>query len=200
MLGGAGCREAIPIRGNGDFLSYGSPRISATILPQPGPCIGIAPQPPIVSPDALPIITVVTFTHSVQTKTNAVKFAHQSLCNLKISTLLKAVRKGFVKGCTNMTESLVLKYLNPSPAMAKSHMKCPRHGIQSTQLNTPTNDNVPMLPVAKLMPPILPIINDVPIYPSPAYHASQGPNAWFSSCVVQNLSKKSLSGINPTGL
>ncbi len=34
---------------------------------------------------------VASFTHSVKTKANNVKFAHQSLCNPKISTLLKAV-------------------------------------------------------------------------------------------------------------
>ncbi len=32
-----------------------------------------------------------SFTHSVKTRANAVKFAHQALCNPKISTLLKAV-------------------------------------------------------------------------------------------------------------
>jgi hypothetical protein len=31
-----------------------------------------------------------------------------------------------------MTEKLILKYLNPSPATAKGHMKCPRQGIRST--------------------------------------------------------------------
>jgi hypothetical protein len=31
-----------------------------------------------------------------------------------------------------MTEKLIFKYLNPSPATAKGHMKRPRHGIQST--------------------------------------------------------------------
>ncbi len=34
---------------------------------------------------------VASFTHSIKTKANGVKFAHQSLCNPKISTLLKAV-------------------------------------------------------------------------------------------------------------
>jgi hypothetical protein len=34
---------------------------------------------------------VASFTHSVKTRANGVKFAHQSLCNPKISTLLKAV-------------------------------------------------------------------------------------------------------------
>ena len=72
------------------------------------------------------------FSHSISTRANKVKFAHQSLCNPKISTLLKATRKGFLKGCPNISEKLILKYLNPSPATAKGHMKQPRQGIQST--------------------------------------------------------------------
>jgi hypothetical protein len=31
------------------------------------------------------------FTHTVQTKANSIQFAHQSLCSLRISTLLKAI-------------------------------------------------------------------------------------------------------------
>ncbi len=61
-----------------------------------------------------------------------VKFAHQSLCNPKILTLLKAIQKGFLKGCLNISKKLIVKYLNPSPATAKGHMKRPRHGIRST--------------------------------------------------------------------
>jgi hypothetical protein len=34
---------------------------------------------------------VASFTHSIKTRANGVKFAHQSLCNPKISTLLKAI-------------------------------------------------------------------------------------------------------------
>ena len=37
------------------------------------------------------VTQVASFTHSVKTRANAVKFAHQSLCNPKISTFLKAV-------------------------------------------------------------------------------------------------------------
>ncbi len=51
----------------------------------------------------------------------------------KISTLLKAVRKDFLKGCPNLSEKLIFKYHNPSPATAKGHMKRPRHGIKSTR-------------------------------------------------------------------
>ena len=72
---------------------------------------------------------IAAFTHSVQTRANAVKFAHQSLCNPKISMMLKAMQRGFLKGCPNITENLILKYLNPSPTTAKGHMKRPRHGI-----------------------------------------------------------------------
>ena len=96
--------------------------------PRPGPCIGRAPHTVLAG-----------FTHSVRTRANAVKFAHQSLCNPRISTLLKAVRKGFLHGCPNINETLILKYLNPSPATAKGHMKRPRQGIRSTtpKRNTP---------------------------------------------------------------
>ncbi len=36
------------------------------------------------------------FTHTVRTKANSIKFAHQSLCSPQISTLLKAIRRGFL--------------------------------------------------------------------------------------------------------
>jgi hypothetical protein len=75
---------------------------------------------------------VASFTHSVKTRANGVKFAHQLLCNLKISTLLKAVRWGFLDRCPNLSDKLINKYLNASPATAKGHMKRPRHGIRST--------------------------------------------------------------------
>jgi hypothetical protein len=67
-----------------------------------------------------PGITMANVTHSVKTRANGVKFAHQLLCNPKISTLPKAVCKGFLNGCPNLSEKLILKYLNPSPAMAKT--------------------------------------------------------------------------------
>jgi hypothetical protein len=38
-----------------------------------------------------PGMTLASFTHSVKTQANGVKFAHQLLCNPKILTLLKAV-------------------------------------------------------------------------------------------------------------
>jgi hypothetical protein len=96
-----------------------------------------------------PGMNLSSFTHSVKTRTNGVRFAHQLLCNPKISTLLKAVQKGFLKGCPNLSEKLILKYLNPSPATAKGHMKQLRHGIKSTCPKTTTLVTQPL----HIMPP-----------------------------------------------
>jgi hypothetical protein len=49
-------------------------------------------------------IDLATFTHSIRTRAKSVMFAHQSLCNPKISMLLKATRRGFVRGCPHMLE------------------------------------------------------------------------------------------------
>jgi hypothetical protein len=85
------------------------------------------------------------------------KFAHQSLCNPKISTLLKAIRPGFLKECPNLSEWLILKYLNPSTATAKGHMKCPRHGIRSTRPKQKKDNTMEPTPVPQIAPPVLPI-------------------------------------------
>jgi hypothetical protein len=69
------------------------------------------------------------FTHTIRTKANSIKFAHQSMCSPAISTLLKAIRRGFLDGCPNLSAKGVTRYLNPSPATAKGHMKRPHQGI-----------------------------------------------------------------------
>ncbi len=84
-----------------------------------------------------PLNQVSLFTHTVCTKANSMKFAHQSLCSPRISTLLKAIRRGFLKGCPNLTAKGVTRYLNPSPATAKGHMKRPHQGICSTMPRPP---------------------------------------------------------------
>ncbi len=138
-----------------------------------------------MTPAYHPGINLATFTNSVRTQANAVKFAHQSLCNPKMSTLLKATRKGFLKRCPNdMTKKLIMKYLNASPGTAKGHMKFPRHGIKSTRPKhpkailqpVPTMPTAPTQPAAQQMPPALPIINKVPAYPGQAYGGTLGPN------------------------
>ncbi len=170
----------------------------STVLPQPGPCWGHAPNPPIdVSTsnrkfsarrtsthksqkeiylqvshwkDIYPQVpgdTLATFMHSVWTRANAVKFPYQSLCNCKILTLLKAVCKGFLKGCPNILERLIHKYLNPSSATAKGHMKQPRHSTRSTHHH-------PAL-MAQPAPPALPLFGAILVYPGPATVRDQDP-------------------------
>ncbi len=101
-----------------------------------------------------------TVTHSVHTRANGVKISHQLLCNPPIWTLIKAVRKCFLKGCPNLSKKLKLKYLNPSLATAMGHMKCPHHGIWSTGPK-----HTAMLPV--IPKPALAEILPLPIVPKP---------------------------------
>jgi hypothetical protein len=77
------------------------------------------------------------FTHTVRTKANSIKFAHQSMCSPTISTLLKAIRCGYLDGCPNLSAKGVTRYLNLSPATAKGHMKRPHQGIRSTTAHQP---------------------------------------------------------------
>jgi hypothetical protein len=98
-----------------------------------GPCMARAPQFPASTTLQAKDVDVAMFTHSVRTCANAVKFSHQSMCNPKISSLMKALREGYLKGCPNLSKELVAKYLNPSPATAKGHMERPKKGIRSTQ-------------------------------------------------------------------
>jgi hypothetical protein len=87
---------------------------------QAGPCMTHALQFPMQSNEITPILPeMTTFTHSVRTCANTVKFVHQSLCNPKISSLMKAMQRGFLKGCPNLNQELVVKHLNLSPATAK---------------------------------------------------------------------------------
>jgi hypothetical protein len=114
-------------------------------------------------------VDLASFTHSVCTQDNGIKFAHQVLCNPLILILLKAVHKGYLKGCPNISKKLISKYLNPS-ATAKGHMKHPCHGIRSTmpkrivplevEHDVPT-PNIPLVPAVSIIPLIidLPCIN-----------------------------------------
>ncbi len=135
--------------------------------------------------DVHPGVNSATFTHSVRTRGNGVKFAHQALCNPKISTLLKAVRHGFLHGCPNMSEKLILKYLNPSPATAKGHMKRPWHGIRTThRIAPPQQSNSSALPIQAI--PILRPNEDhvaqIEIIPAPKYFRQNYPFTAYLFC------------------
>jgi hypothetical protein len=69
------------------------------------------------------------FTHATRSKANSIKYAHQSLCSPRISTLPKAICRGYLKECPNLTAAGVTQYLNSSLSLAKGHMKHPQQGI-----------------------------------------------------------------------
>jgi len=70
-----------------------------------------------------------------------------------------------------MSETLILKYLNPSAATAKGHMKRPHHGIRSTRTWTPVKMMDAGVPVEHV-PVILPVDNALPEY----QHHPSGPH------------------------
>ena len=75
---------------------------------------------------------VASFSYHCTTKENNVKFMHQSLCNPPKTSLLAAIRQGFLRGAPHLDLKSVAKYLPPSMATAKGHLKRPRKGIHST--------------------------------------------------------------------
>ncbi len=111
------------------------PHATKSTQSQVGPCMAHALQFPMNDNITPKLPEMATFTHSVRTQANAVKCAHQLLCNPTISSLTKAIRRGFLKGCPNLNQELVVKYLNLSPATAKGHMKCPKQGVRTKNAN-----------------------------------------------------------------
>ena len=64
---------------------------SVPVQLQAGPCMARAPQFPLIRTPKPRKVDIAMFTHSVQTRVNAVKFSHQEMCNPKISSLMKAL-------------------------------------------------------------------------------------------------------------
>ncbi len=91
-----------------------------------GPCMSDAP-----------LRHTTNFLYHRTTKENNVKFMHQSLCNPPKSSLLAAICHGFLRGAPDLSKKAVSKYLPPSPATSKGHMKQPRKGIHSTTPKPP---------------------------------------------------------------
>ncbi len=67
----------------------------------------------------------INFSYHQTTKENNVKFMHQSLCNPPKSSLLAAIRQGFLRAAPHLSKMAVAKYLPPSLALSKGHMKRP---------------------------------------------------------------------------
>ncbi len=101
-------RTAVTMRDVGWLHNQNNP-------PQPGPCKKCAPCNPVVE--------TAGFSYTQTNKTNNVKFAHQSLCNPPIASLIKAINAGFLKGGPHLDAHSVQKYLFASPATLKGQLK-----------------------------------------------------------------------------
>ncbi len=71
--------------------SQGHDLVSAQL--RAGPGMARAPQFPASKTPPNKDVDIAMFTHSVRIPANTVKFSHQSLCNPKISRLMKALQK-----------------------------------------------------------------------------------------------------------
>jgi hypothetical protein len=76
-------------------------RIIKTTPPQPGSCKKHAPSNPVVETSG--------FSYAQTSKTNNVKFAHQSLCNPPIPSLIKAVNARFIPSLIKAVNARFLK-------------------------------------------------------------------------------------------
>jgi hypothetical protein len=65
------------------------------------------------------------FSPTIRNRANSIKFAHQSLCSPQISTHLKAIRHGFLKGCPNLTTAGVTRYLKSKPGICQGAHEAP---------------------------------------------------------------------------
>ena len=90
------------------WTSLGAPH-----QPPLGPCMSDAPT------------DVANFSYHHTMTENNIKFMHQSLGNPPKRSLLTAIRRGFLRGAPHMNLKSVTKYLPPSMATCKGHMKRP---------------------------------------------------------------------------
>ncbi len=80
----------------------------------------------MISPNSAPcnpVVETASFSYAQTNKTNNIKFAHQRLCNPPITSLIKEIYAGFLKGALHLDMHSVQKYLFASPATSKGHMK-----------------------------------------------------------------------------
>ena len=70
---------------------------------------------------------------------NLIKYLHPSCFSPVPSTFKQAIKKGFLQSWPGLTTKMVDKYLPPSEATAKGHIRQERQHLQSTKSNKTTN-------------------------------------------------------------
>ncbi len=114
----------------------------------------------------------------------------------------ESIAKGLSQKVPQYQWGTCTKYLNPSPATAKGHMKRPKKGIRSTQPKQWAKTSKPPALVPQIAPQVLPIFDEPPPFNGPAYNAwkmhmwypttSQLPMFFF---VLEPLQIKQWSGV-----
>eukprot|EP00804_Cyclotella_cryptica_P016355 CCRYP_009914-RA/>CCRYP_009914-RA protein AED:0.43 eAED:0.43 QI:0/-1/0/1/-1/1/1/0/170 len=84
--------------------------------------------------------------YTLPSKQQQLKYMHQAFCSPPIATLLKAINNDQLQGFPLMKADLVRKYMAPSPATSKGHMKRSRTSIQSTRLTLAGPNTTPVAP------------------------------------------------------
>ncbi len=88
-----------------------------------------------------PHVDWAAFTHSIRTSANAVRFAHQSLCNPKISSLMKAMKKGFLKRVPQPQRRAGHRISEPQPCDHERPHEAPKErDSQHEDKATPNSD------------------------------------------------------------
>eukprot|EP00804_Cyclotella_cryptica_P022671 CCRYP_012468-RA/>CCRYP_012468-RA protein AED:0.28 eAED:0.27 QI:0/0/0/1/0/0/4/0/650 len=89
--------------------------------------------------------------YMLPTKQQQLKYMHQAFFSPPISMLIKAINNNQLQGFPLMKADLVRKYLAPSPATSKGHMKRPRTGIRSTRPTTTGPTAAPVTPPSNVL-------------------------------------------------
>eukprot|EP00804_Cyclotella_cryptica_P001099 CCRYP_008385-RA/>CCRYP_008385-RA protein AED:0.18 eAED:0.13 QI:0/0/0/1/0.4/0.16/6/0/1406 len=106
-------------------------------------------QSKLDSPHESPLITAphtAMNMYTLPSKQQQLKYMHQAFFSPPIATLLKAINNNQLQGFPLMKADLVRKYLAPSPATSKGHMKRPRTGIRSTRPTLTGPNTTPVAP------------------------------------------------------
>ena len=82
--------------------------------------------------------------YEIQTKRDLVSYYHKCCFSPVVSTWIKAIDNGNFCTWPGLTVTLVRKYLMPSIATAKGHMKQQQKNLRSTKINNLKKDDKPV--------------------------------------------------------
>ena len=81
--------------------------------------------------------------YDIKVKRDLVTYYHQCCFSLVVSTWLEAIENGFFCTWPGLTATVVKKYLQPSMATAKGHMKQQANNLRSTKVKVKIESDNP---------------------------------------------------------